>query len=154
MVATLYTARNRFRVTNNAGLRAVHTARMLTMHHPAVAVHDVATPVDAYVNENRWLIDCECGSGVLADPQLSIACCFGCGAVHTAVLLPSSAAQVVIERALLARPDLSTRGWRDGSKDEPIAHLLRENVEHGIPLSAALIAAARAAGVPVPGDAV
>ena len=106
------------------------TAQQRKGRRDAIHIHTVSDQKAAYINENRWLIDCECGSGAYVDPAVGVACCFGCGAIHTTVILPADRA--VIEAVLIARPSPFTRGWRDQDKAETLADLVRENIAHGI----------------------
>lgn len=95
-----------------------------------VSVHEVAATKTARVDHGRWLIDCECGAGVMADPDFTAAYCLGCGAVHTAVTFPLEADRLDVEHILLARPRSANRSWDPGS--ETLLDLAIENAEHGV----------------------
>jgi hypothetical protein len=97
-------------------------------------LHDVETPIEARVDAGTWLVDCECGAGNATDPAWGVACCFGCGAIHTTVVFPAPRTCEAIERLLVARPKPIDRAWRPG---ESLVDLMRENRDHGfdIPVS-------------------
>jgi hypothetical protein len=91
-------------------------------------------PVDAgsvtpYVNDSRWVADCECGAGMALSPGVDRATCIECGNRYV-VNWPDDDERQQVEAALLARPNWSTRQWQPGEK---IADLERENTERGLP---------------------
>ena len=95
-----------------------------------VEVHDDDTPIPARVDDNRWIIDCDCGAGnavQLDEEGATMARCFMCGAVHTAVVMPRDRAE--IERLLIRRPEPSTRCWHP---HETVADLAAQNRAKGI----------------------
>ena|ERR1051325_3882779 len=133
MITILYTAKEVYRAVALGQDYRVHHAAMI---FGKMTPHDVTTPIAPYVNENRWLIDCECGAGNYVDMDAGVACCFGCGAVHTHVAIPSERADV--EAVLLERPVPQTRGWRDADKSETVNDLVAENESRGVAVPASL----------------
>lgn len=91
-------------------------------------VHEVDTPIAARVDAGTWLVDCECGAGNATDPAWGQACCFGCGAIHTAVVFPEPNAREAIELLLVQRPRPIDRAWRP---EESLVDLMLENRNHG-----------------------
>lgn len=85
-------------------------------------VHDVATPLVAFVSANNWVVDCECGAGNAVDPTWGVACCFACGAVHRSIVFPGD--RVEVEAVLLDRTNPQQRHWVPG---ESPAQLREEN---------------------------
>jgi hypothetical protein len=83
-----------------------------------VAERIEAAPIAARVEQNRWLLDCVCGSGVAVHPAWPEARCMGanCGRVYPAVVLPG--ADVVA--ALEALPP-AQRYWYPGEAAEAVA---------------------------------
>jgi len=92
-------------------------------------IHQVDTPVNARVDHNTWVVDCECGAGNAVDPTWPAAYCFGCGAIHNNVVWPLNRER--IEEILLQRVDVTKRNWRIGESEED---LTRENFELGVPV--------------------
>lgn len=124
MVPVVYTARDMHAVTDAAEYarkqrKAIARAAKAGVR---VAVHDSPAPVVAYVNANRWVVDCECGAGNATDPAWGIARCFACGATHTTVVFPDDAA--AIAAALVERPHVGNRHWTPG---ETVAGLRAEH---------------------------
>lgn len=119
------------------GLRAfaerwrAENARRGASGYDAPLVED-ATPMVAYVNHGRWLVDCTCRNGVPVTPvSLSKpeAVCLSCGTVWTSISLPGDLAAV--ERALLDRARDVDRNWQAAQSAED---LRRENIEQRIRL--------------------
>ena len=106
---------------------AEHHAWIVAKLGLAVTPSDV--PLAAYVNHNRWLVDCPCGSGAAVDVEADppVARCYEDGVVHTQVTLPPDRA--AIDAALLRRPLAATRHWHPG---ETVAELHAENAAHGV----------------------
>ena len=110
MPIRLWTYKDIYGVRDSPGYAAAHAAHC--------AAHDLTPETDthplvAYVNHNRWLVDCAvCGSGVGVDFDATppVARCYGCGTIHTAILLPPDRA--AIEAALHPRRRAATRNWR------------------------------------------
>lgn len=92
-----------------------------------VSMYDVTEPVDAFISDGEWLIQCECGAGNSVDPAQGLARCGPCGAVHTHVVIPDD--REAIEAVLMRRPRDVNRNWLPG---ETVAELERENVAHGV----------------------
>jgi hypothetical protein len=126
MIPFIVDSRRKYRV-ESIQEQAAHHAKRLSRE--GLVPHTVETPVAAYVNDNRWLIDCECGSGNYTDPTLKTAYCYGCGAVHANVTFPAAADRVAIEEALIERPVPRTRNWYPS---ETVDTLIAENIEHGL----------------------
>ena len=94
-----------------------------------VALYASPDPIVARINENRWIVDCGCGSGCYVDLDAGtpvVARCFCCGAIHTQVVLPAD--RPAIEAVLLKRPRAANRHWQPG---ETVAALKAENTAHG-----------------------
>jgi hypothetical protein len=126
MKFVITTAREQHRVKDEAAMKAKHAARAKPARSDWV-LHDDADPVEARINHGRWIFDCDCGSGVAADPTFSAGYCFGCGAIHTNVIFPED--RQAIEQALLARKRTENRNWNPG---ETVEELLADNTEHGV----------------------
>jgi hypothetical protein len=107
--------------------RARHVAQGHTEYD--VPTEADATPMPAYINHSRWLVDCACGNGVpvtIGDgPREAV--CFVCGMVWTNPVFPADESD--IERLLVQRRHTPTRNWQPG---ETVADLHRENDEHGV----------------------
>ena len=127
----LWTYRDGHLVRDRAAYAAAqaHTIGKLRARGRDVAVSTSLDPIVARINENRWIVDCVCGSGCHVDLDAGtpvVARCFFCGAIHTQVVLPAN--RTAIEAALLKRPRAATRNWRP---DETVAALEAENAAHG-----------------------
>lgn len=101
-------------------------------------LEEVATPIDAYINEGRYLVDCVCANGV---PLSSVgegaeAVCFVCGTVWTQIVFPEN--RVAIERVLEQRRWRKHQNWRP---HETLEDLERENAEHPDGIRAVVAAA-------------
>lgn len=83
-----------------------------------VAVHESPAPVPARIDHGRLLVDCECGAGNAVDRKANLALCFGCGAVHTSVVVPDKSEWSRIERCLLARRRQQDRNWHHSESIE------------------------------------
>lgn len=125
------TARHQHRVKNEPALRAAHAdfIKGLTNVGASARVHQSPVPVEAFISHGRWVGLCECGAGVATDPAFSAAYCFGCGAIHDAVIFPEDRED--IEHLLLARPRSENRNWAVGEK---LRELLADNGEHKVKL--------------------
>lgn len=53
------------------------------------SVTEDATPMVAYVNHGRLLIDCPCGNGESVEPTWGVVCCFVCGRQFRHVTVPT-----------------------------------------------------------------
>lgn len=92
-----------------------------------IRAHACAQPVLMYVNHGNWVGDCpECKAGVSAGRGWTTAACFGCGAVFSRVVWPAHVA--AIEAVLLKRLPPN----RNCAHDESPAHLMADNVRHGV----------------------
>jgi hypothetical protein len=134
MKVAIETARDQHRVMDEIHLRDAHArfiARQQASGLRSVVIHESAEPVTARINHGVWVFDCDCGAGVAADPDFSVACCFGCGAIHTAVVFPSEEERLNIEHVLLSRPRTENRNW---DPKENLITLLSDNGEHGVKL--------------------
>lgn len=114
-------------------------------------VHAVAAPVEAYVSDGRWVVQCACGNGPSAHPEWRLAVCFLCGAILEAVFPPNWRTG---EAILLAREAPTRRHWfphervarRHGiERAESVLALARENRRHDRPVRRAAGAHAAAA---------
>jgi len=82
-------------------------------------IHIVGTPASCRIDQNSWIIDCECAAGNAVTPTWPEACCFGCGAIHTMLMWPPDREK--IEGMLLKRPNPAHRNWRPGETLESLA---------------------------------
>jgi hypothetical protein len=119
--------------TSPAAYRRVHEGFMARRASSGArfSVHEDDTPLEARVEDNSWMVDCVCGNGCAADPAWALACCFGCGAVYTAVVFPDPVVLAQIDAVLVARPVTRTREWWPG---EEVADLVAENEVHQVPV--------------------
>lgn len=126
-------------VTAGIGYKAPTLDEYRRVHHAAldeiyantgvlVTVHEDATETVARVNYGRWMVDCRCGSGALADPAFPEARCFYCGAVIHPIRFPPMPDRVRLEQLLVVRP-IEHRHWRP---NESIESLADDNAEHGL----------------------
>lgn len=133
MIETLLTARAIYGVRSPGELEVRQRQMIAKMwrHGIQIAQSTRATPCHAYVDAGRWLVDCECGSGVGIDPRWPEARCLGCGAVIPVSLIqfPEDQARAHIEAILTKRPHLGTRNWQPG---ETVESLRAENLAHGV----------------------
>lgn len=113
MVPIIYCAREHHGVPTIEEYRARHAAAILERRRVGhrVAVHESSALLIARIDANTWCVDCECGAGNATDPEWGIACCWGCGAVHTSIQFPAKDAIAAIEAALLERPRPFHRFW-------------------------------------------
>lgn len=81
----------------------------------------------ARVNTGRWLVDCACEAGALAEPEWPEVRCFHCGAVMVPIFPPKADIEA-LERLLVRRP-LANRHWRPG---ETLAEVEADNARHGL----------------------
>lgn len=131
MKFSIATARDQHLVKSEAELRAKHAksiAKMIDRGVRGIRVHESSLPKAARVNHGNWIFDCECGAGVAADPGYSAGYCFGCGAIHTNVVMPAEEERLNIEHVLLARPRTANRNWHPG---ETLIELLADNGQIG-----------------------
>ena len=92
-----------------------------------VDVHTDTTPVTARIEQNRLIVDCQCGAGNAVDPDHALARCGECGAIHTDVILSPELPHII---ALLEqRPMAKNRTWWP---TETLADLRRENDAHEV----------------------
>lgn len=134
MKFSIATARDQHLVKSEAELRAKHAkaiAKQIAAGVRGIRVHESRAPKTAYINRGNWVLDCDCGAGVAADPDYTAGYCFGCGAIHTQVVMPSDEDRLNIEHVLLARPRTENRSWHPG---ETLIDALIENADHGVKL--------------------
>jgi hypothetical protein len=146
MVPFIYTPRDHHGARTPEEYRAKQAAAIakLQTHGFRCEVHVEPTGVSARIDANTWLIDCECGAGNATDPAWGFACCFGCGAIHTTVLFPDDA--TLIEAALIARPNIRSRGWdcagyRGRLAGQTVEDLVTENETIGLDVVPEVISA-------------
>lgn len=133
MVTFIYTARERHGVPSEEALLVRHARWFAIKARRGMRfrVHHVYDVLQVRLDGNTWVADCPgCSAGIAIEPEWSVACCFGCGAVYRNFDMPDRAARAQIEATLLARPQWQTRAWLPG---ETVADLERENAEHGLP---------------------
>jgi hypothetical protein len=83
-------------------------------------------PVLAYINDSRWVANCECGGGELVSEGQEMLC-GSCGVVSP-VKFPTKKKVEQLERLLEVRP-VRSRNW---NLEETVDELLAQNIEHGI----------------------
>jgi hypothetical protein len=116
----------------------------LMIHAAAPVVHQRHIPVPvsmrqdkparAFVNDGRWVIQCECAGAQIASREDRRFFCCDCLNVITAgawrpVEWPANSDE--IEEVLSLRPDPKQRNW---NWNETADQLRAENVEHGVPV--------------------
>lgn len=104
--------------------------RLHLLRNPAAsAPEELSAPIDAYIGAGAWRIRCRCGEATHADPDWRTACCFGCGAIYTAVVFPDD--WRAIEELLCKRPVQVQRNWL---MPETLDSLREEQIGHGDPV--------------------
>lgn len=88
----------------------------------SVAPHKTGRTVPAYVSDNRWVADCECGAGIACWEQMGEACCLLCGAVYDVDWSANTPDAMTLLRA---RP-LQARNWAP-HKGDTLRELEEEN---------------------------
>lgn len=128
MVTNILQADAIYGVPTPAALAAKFEAHWAKLRKRGIQVAPTvsATPMVAYIDHGRWLIQCVCGGGVGVHQDWPEARC-GCGAIYTAIVFPDNRA--AIEAALVVRPIMESRNW---VAPESVDTLLAENVAHGV----------------------
>lgn len=128
MVPFILNTRELHGVTTADALVAMHKNHIgrLRQRGMRYVVHTSPDPVLAFISANKWVAQCACGAGNAVNPEWSMTCCFGCGAVHTTVVVPREWRE--IERLLMRRAPLQ-RHWMPG---ETVADLIGENLAAGL----------------------
>jgi hypothetical protein len=131
MVSVIYGPQEHHSVRDVAAYRRAHEQFIARRAATGarLAVHVDEAPRPARIDANSWIVDCDCGAGNATDPSWGIACCYGCGAVHTVIEFPAPATRELVEAALLERRRPFDRAWRPG---ESVADLAAENVAIGV----------------------
>lgn len=81
----------------------------------------INTAIEARIDANRWLVDCECGGAAAASPEWPESRCFGCGRIFTNVVFPQNRAEIEAELAKQSYEPM--REWTPGeTMDELRAH--------------------------------
>lgn len=111
------------------GALQVRAIGRLRQRGSQVRVHVTEMPVVGRIDDNRWIVDCECGAGNNVDLDRSLARCCGCGAIHTVVVMPDNITKAGIEAELLKRPMTNTRFW---FPSETVDDLIAQNRRRGI----------------------
>ena len=94
----------------------------------------IGPPVEARINQGRWLADCPfCSGAELIEPETPEFMCWSCGNAKNGgrfvvVSVPATRQREEIERLLSSRP-ADNQNWNPG---EDMAFLVAENVLHGI----------------------
>jgi hypothetical protein len=78
----------------------------------------VNQPIEARIDANRWLVDCECGGAAAASPDWPESRCFGCGRIYTHVVFPANRAE--IEAELEKQSYHPMREWTPGETLEDV----------------------------------
>lgn len=81
--------------------------------------------LDAYVNHDRWVADCECRAGVAVEPTLDVCVCLDCGTLYR-VRMPDD---WKAGEQVLAHRDVENRNWTVG---QTVQDLKAENLTHGV----------------------
>lgn len=129
MLRFIQTSREMHGVKNDTEYARLHATKIAALRRRGMRyeVHESDVVPTAYVNENRWVIDCECGAGNAVDMEAGVAYCFGCGAIHRSIVLPEPTQLKAAEQLLLKRPDVVTRNW--DPRKESVEDLQKENEE-------------------------
>lgn len=125
MIRSILTATAIYGVRDHADL--IRRQARAVAKHPGATIETDSAPRQARIDHGRWLLDCDCGSGVGCDPTWPDARCFGCGTVYPTVVYPASRAR--IEAALLKRVKVEVRNW---ALHETAADLEAENDARGL----------------------
>lgn len=92
---------------------------------------ETTKPIEAYVNHNRWVADCEeCNGGIACWPEHPKACCLDCGTVFPIEFPDPDELQSAVE-TLEMRPDTGTRNWNP-HRGETAQQLRYENIRNGV----------------------
>ena len=83
----------------------------------------------AFVNDDRWLAKCECGSAQVLSRDDRRFYCITCQVGWVRVIWPDDATVTAIEHVLGLRPRPYTRSWHP---DQSVQELLEENRAHGL----------------------
>jgi hypothetical protein len=130
MTDRIETARTWYHVDTAEAYATAHASALEALgevERMIITPHREASPRLARVNFGRWMLDCACGAGIMADPAFAEARCFACGAIWIAVF-PAPATIARLEPLLLARP-LDARHWQ---ASESIADVEAANAAHGV----------------------
>ena len=123
MIGFIRDARIMLKVTTLDQLRKKHRKIRGALKAFGVDVTEktVTTPVQARVEENRWIFECACGAGVAATPTWPEARCMGddCGRVYPNVEYPAHLAELT---AVLVTMPTRERYWYPG---ETVADLAK-----------------------------
>ena len=101
--------------------------------HKAAKGARTGTPLKAYINHGRWVVDCPyCSGAEHVDPDDKSFFCFNCGMEHNGnrpqpVTFPLKATRLKIEEVLVTRP-IENRNWTK----ETLAELQRVNIKNGL----------------------
>lgn len=85
-----------------------------------LSVETISRPVEARIDANRWILDCDCGGACAAHPDWPDSRCFGCGRVYAAVVFPAPSLRVEIERTLEKQSFEPMRQWTPGQSLEAV----------------------------------
>lgn len=133
MIFVIQTAReiHNCRTLDEFSLRHAEAIAAKQRRGERVELHRSVAPKVAYIDRGQWVIRCDCGAGNTFDPEWAdgLALCFGCGAQHVNVTLPSTQDRATLERLLLARPESKTRNW---TSRETMEEIEAENEAHGM----------------------
>lgn len=95
-------------------------------NHENAPMHDSTVPKVARIDWGRWLIDCDCGTSLIVNPDWPYAPCPECGTVHRVIVFPEN--REAIEAAINQRAQ-KAQFWSPG---ETVDELQAENRAHGI----------------------
>lgn len=115
--------------------RAIHARRVAQRRQipglQSLQAYETDRPIAAYVTKGVWRTRCVCGEAPSTHPAWALACCAGCGAIHTAVVFPPEDIRAAIETVLLKRPRVSDRNWTPPWTPDD---LTAQNLAHGDPV--------------------
>ena len=80
------------------------------------------------LEHDRWIVDCECGSGA-GISNAGKAYCFECGAIMTIAAFPSKPDRDAVATLMASRP-ATTRNWHP--ERESVKDLQDENARHRV----------------------
>ena len=115
MSLPIYSYREMHHVRNSQGYESAQRAYISRAQQTGQNVHIHVEGEDSkpvYLNHNRWLVNCDCGSGAGVDFALGLSRCFECGAVHINLVIPED--RSAIEHTMSKTKDITLRNWSPG----------------------------------------
>lgn len=98
---------------------------------PRAAPHDAPedTRLVVYVNEDRLLVDCACGNGVVVSAEWEMACCTWCGTIYRGAQLVLPEDLEALDR-LLGRRVTANRNFHP--ERETLLDIAEKNAARGL----------------------